>query len=113
MAVNVPPPYQPPAGPTTRSSVMAIVSLIGGIAGWTVLPFLGSVVAIITGHLAQSEIKKSNGMITGKGMAVAGLILGYLSIALGICLICVLVILPLVGVTLIPWDSITSYTSSY
>jgi hypothetical protein len=87
--------------------------LIGGIAGWSIFPFLGSIVAIITGHLAQSEIKKSNGMVTGKGMALAGLILGYLSIAFGICLLCVFVILPLVGISLIPWSSISSYTSTY
>ncbi len=99
--------YNPNPVPATRTSTMALVSLISGIAGWTVLPFLGSIVAIITGHIAQGEIKKGGNMVTGKGMAVAGLIMGYLSIALGLCLICVLIILPLVGVTLIPWDTIT------
>jgi flagellar basal body-associated protein FliL len=34
--------------------------------------------AIIFGHVARSEIKRSNGSITGSGMALAGLILGYL-----------------------------------
>ena len=33
---------------------------------------------IIFGHVARSEIKHSNGSITGSGMALAGLILGYL-----------------------------------
>jgi len=89
---------------------MAIVSLIGGIAGWTVLPFLGSIVGIITGHMAKSEIKKSGGMVTGNGMATAGLILGYLSIAFGLCLICVLVILPLLGIGLsIPFLGNSTY----
>jgi hypothetical protein len=88
---------------------MAIVSLIAGIAGWSLLPFLGSIVAVITGHLAQGEIKKSGGLVTGKGMAVAGLILGYLAIALGLCLLCVFLILPLLGLTLIPWDTVTYY----
>lgn len=86
-----------------------MVSLIAGIAGWTVLPFLGSIVAIITGHIAQGEIKKGGGMVTGKGMATAGLILGYLAIVLGICAICVLFILPLFGFALIPWDTVTYY----
>ncbi len=89
----------PPAGPPT--STMAIVSLIGGIAGWTVLPFLGSIAAIIFGHIAKSEIKKSAGKVGGNGMATAGLVLGYLSIALGMCLICVFILLPLVGISLI------------
>ena len=104
-------PYTPlpPAGP--RTSTTAIISLIGGIAGWTVLPFLGSIAAIICGHIAKSEIKQSGGMIGGNGMATAGLILGYLGIALGVCLICALIILPLLGIGLsIPFisNSITS-----
>ena len=98
MSQQFTPPYVPPVMP--HNSTMAIVSLVSGISGWTILPFLGSIVAIITGHIAKSEIKKGGGMITGNGMATAGLIMGYLSIALGICLICVLIILPLLGVGL-------------
>lgn len=97
----------PSSLPAPKSSTMAMISLISGIAGWTLLPFLGSLVAIITGHIAQGEIKKGGGMVTGKGMAVAGLILGYLAIALGLCLICVFFILPLFGLALIPWDTVT------
>jgi hypothetical protein len=87
-----------PLGP--RTSTMAIISLIGGITGWTILPFLGSIVAVITGHMAQSEIKKSGGMITGKGMATAGLIMGYLALAGGLCALCLVIVLPLLGVGL-------------
>jgi hypothetical protein len=103
-------PYSPlpPAGP--RSSTMAVISLIGGIAGWTVLPFLGSIAAIIFGHIAKSEIKKSAGTVGGNGMATVGLSMGYLSIALGVCLICVLVILPLLGVSLISLPAIFNTT---
>ena len=87
--------------PTTpRSSTLAIISLIGGITGFTVLPFLGAVVAVITGHMAQSEIKKSGGMVTGKGMATAGLIMGYLVLAGGICIVCLAILLPLLGIGL-------------
>jgi hypothetical protein len=89
-------PYgQLPTGP--RNSTLAIISLIGGITGWTVLPFLGAIVAVITGHMAQSEIKKSGGMITGKGMATAGLIMGYIVLAGGLCAACVAVALPLLA----------------
>jgi hypothetical protein len=98
----------PPAGP--RTSTMAIISLVGGIAGWTILPFLGSIAAIICGHIAKSEIKKSAGTIGGNGMATAGLVLGYISIALGVCLICVLVIFPLLGVSLITLPAIFNTT---
>lgn len=86
--------------PVARSSTMAMVSLIAGIAGLSLLPFLGSVAAIITGHIAKSEIKKGNGMVTGNGMATWGLVLGYGAIGLGLCLTCLAIILPLLGVGL-------------
>jgi hypothetical protein len=98
----------PPSTPPT--STTAIISLIGGIAGFTFLPFLGSIVAIICGHMAKSEIKKSSGTVGGNGLATAGLILGYLGIALGVCLLCVLIILPILGIGLsIPFISNTTY----
>jgi hypothetical protein len=98
----------PPVMP--HNSTLAIISLISGIVGWSVVPFLGAIVAIITGHMAKSEIKKSGGMVTGNGMATIGLILGYLSIALGVCLICVLVVLPLLGVSLFTLPAIFNTT---
>jgi hypothetical protein len=102
-------PYVP-LQPTTKTSTLAIISLIGGITGFTILPFLGAIVAVITGHMAQSEIKKSGGMITGKGMAIAGLIMGYLVLAGGICAICLAIVLPLLGVGLsIPFIGNTGY----
>jgi hypothetical protein len=65
-----------------RESALAITSLITGIVGWTILPFIGSIVAVITGHLAKKEIRESGGTIGGDGMAIAGLILGYTMIGL-------------------------------
>jgi hypothetical protein len=93
-----------------KSSTLALISLIGGITGFTVLPFLGAIVAVITGHMAHSEIKKSGGMITGKGMATAGLIMGYLVLAGGLCVICLAILLPLMGVAFsIPFIGNTGY----
>jgi hypothetical protein len=37
--------------------------------------------AVICGHIALSQIKKSAGRETGGGMAIAGLVTGYLSLA--------------------------------
>ena len=67
-----------------KTSPLAIVSLIAGILGWTLLPFLGSIGAIITGHMARGEIRRSNGSLDGDGMAMVGLVLGWLSIILTI-----------------------------
>jgi hypothetical protein len=73
----------------TKTSSLAIASLICGITAFTILPiFLTAVAAVITGHLAKKEIKAAGGTITGNGMATAGLILGYVNIALFILAAC-------------------------
>jgi hypothetical protein len=41
-----------------------------------------SIAAIILGHLALVDIKRSASRMTGHGMAIAGLVMGYLGIAL-------------------------------
>ncbi len=78
-----------PAKPT---STTAIVSLVSGILGWTFVPVLGSVLAIICGHMARSEIRRSNGTIDGDGMAIAGLILGWASVAMAVLAIVAIVL---------------------
>ena len=67
-------------GPPTRTtSGAAIASLILGILGFC--GGLTSLPAVICGHLGLARIKRSNGTMGGGGMAVAGLILGYLALA--------------------------------
>jgi len=44
------------------------------------LSFLAGIPAIIVGHLSLSRIKKSMGRLKGEGMALTGLILGYISL---------------------------------
>lgn len=68
--------------------------MIMGILGWTVLPIIGPLVAIITGHMAKSEIRKSRGRLAGDGMATVGLVLGYVQVALGSCLCLVFLLFP-------------------
>ena len=67
-------PAQPLAQPT---SPWAIVSLVCGIV-WFM--WIGSIVAIVTGHVALREIRSRN--MAGRGLAIAGLILGYLGVAI-------------------------------
>ena len=71
--------------PPQPNSTMAIVSLVSGILGWSFIPLLGSLIAIITGHMAKKEIRESAGTLGGNGLATAGLILGYIAIGLTIC----------------------------
>jgi hypothetical protein len=62
-----------------NTSVSAIMSLIFGILSWLGLPFFGAIIAIVCGHVARSEIRRAPaGTIQGDGLALAGLILGYL-----------------------------------
>ncbi|MFA6986312.1 MAG: DUF4190 domain-containing protein [Arenimonas sp.] len=75
-----------------QTSSLAIVSLVTGILGWTMLPWLGSIVAIITGHMARAEIARNAGTMEGDGLAITGLVLGWSMIALSIITI-VLIIL--------------------
>lgn len=80
-------PTPPPSG--TRTSSMAIISLISGIAAWLGIFGLGGLLAVIFGYMAKSEIRKTRGILTGEGLATAGLVLGYANIAvtvIGACL---------------------------
>jgi hypothetical protein len=64
-----------------RTNGYAIASLVLGIAGLFVFPVIPSILAIVFGHKARDEIRSAPGM-TGDGLALAGLILGWLGVAL-------------------------------
>jgi hypothetical protein len=66
------------------NSPLAITSLICGIAAFVILPVIGSILALVFGYLAQNDIKKSQGRVGGKGMATAGIVLGYVGLGLGV-----------------------------
>ncbi|NJN97102.1 MAG: DUF4190 domain-containing protein [Anaerolineales bacterium] len=68
---------QQPDYASSQTNTMAIISVIAGVVSWVALPLIGGVVAIVTGHMARNEIKNNPGM-QGDGLAIAGLILGYL-----------------------------------
>lgn len=64
--------YYQPAPPTNG---MAIASLVVSLT----VPFLGPILAVVFGHIALSQIsRKGDG---GRGMAIAGLVIGYIGIA--------------------------------
>jgi uncharacterized protein DUF4190 len=59
-----------------RTNSLAVASLIFGIASWCACPFVGGVAAVILGHIARGQIRRTGE--AGGGLALAGLILGYL-----------------------------------
>jgi hypothetical protein len=98
----------PPSGP--RTSTTAIISLIGGIAGVVqILPVIGPIAAIITGHMAKKEIKNSGGMVTGNGMATAGLVMGYIMVGLYACGCIAVAVMFALGMTIPFIGNTTSY----
>ncbi len=86
-----------PSAATSQTSGLAMVSLIFGIATWIILPVIGAIVAIITGHIARRDIAAGMGRLTGSGMATAGLILGYGQVVILAVSICLIVLLALMG----------------
>jgi Domain of unknown function (DUF4190) len=78
---NTPPPMhgQPYAGLTPpQTAGLAIASLVLGCLGFLTCG-LTAIPAVICGHLALSRIGKSAGHLTGSGLAIGGLVTGYLT----------------------------------
>lgn len=88
-AAAVPAVAEPgPVGAASTNS-LAVASLLLGIV--SLFPPFG-ILAVLLGHVARSQIRKSAGRQKGAGMALAGLILGYL--ALGFILFVILIVIP-------------------
>jgi hypothetical protein len=67
-------------------SPLAIWSLVLGILAIISCGPISGIPAIICGHMARSRIKDSPETLTGNGMAMAGLIMGYFSVVFFILL---------------------------
>jgi hypothetical protein len=78
-------PSLPGTSPQPKTSGLAITSLVLGILSlllsWNLLPLLG-ILGVICGHKALSRIKQSGVALSGRGLAVAGLVTGYIGTAL-------------------------------
>jgi hypothetical protein len=70
------PGYPPQAYPVPGTNGMAIASLVLGIL-W--IYWIGSILALILGHVAKRQIRRTGE--TGGGMATAGIVLGWIGIA--------------------------------
>lgn len=85
---QVPPPpsftaYSPYGGPVVQASTngLAIASLVLGIL-W--LYWIGSILALVFGYVAKGQIDRSAGRQTGRGLAIAGIVLGWIGVATAI-----------------------------
>jgi hypothetical protein len=83
--------------PDKHNSTLAIISLVSGITGWTLVPFFGAIIAVITGHMARREITESGDQIGGQGLANAGLVLGYGCLGVSLLALCGLLVIVILG----------------
>jgi hypothetical protein len=77
IATNIPP----------KTSALAIWSLVLGILSLACFTIFAAIPGVICGHKALSKIKHSSGALTGQGLAIAGLVTGYLGIAWAVFMI--------------------------
>jgi hypothetical protein len=81
-----------PASPATPKSTngLAIAAMVLGIL-W--IYWIGSILALVFGYVAKGQINASGGQQGGKGMAIAGIVLGWV----GIGFLCIGVVALLLG----------------
>lgn len=76
-------PYTAPLPARARgTNGFAIASLVCGVLGLCA-GLVGALPAIVFGHVALSQIKRGEGTEEGRGLAIAGLVMGYLILAVG------------------------------
>jgi hypothetical protein len=73
------PIYQPVYAPAPKPNGLAIASLVLGIL-W--IYWIGSILALIFGMVGKNQIDNSGGAQSGRGMAVAGIVLGWVGIGI-------------------------------
>lgn len=84
----------PPRSPKPKTNGLAIASMVLGIlslvffCAWffPVMPIL----AVVFGHIALSQIRKQG--TAGRGMAIAGLVTGYIGLAITVVMIILMII---------------------
>ena len=72
------PPYAHPGSTNPLATVALVLSLVGGVFPPAVI------VALVCGHLALSQNKRTGQ--TGRGQAIAGLVVGYFFVAVFVIL---------------------------
>jgi hypothetical protein len=78
-----PPPGWPNHGayayaPPTKTNGFAVAAMVLGIV-W--IYWIGSILALVFGYIAKGQIARSEGTQTGRGMAIAGIVLGWVGVA--------------------------------
>jgi MFS family permease len=105
---NMPPPPEQPYGypgvpgygyaqPHRETNNYALMSLIFSVAG--VLCGVSAIAGVVMGHIARRQIKREPGRYDGAGMALAGLIVGWIITGLLILYLLFIVTMLILGAT--------------
>jgi len=73
-------PFQPPAVGQGGDKTLAIVALVCGILSLTCCGPVTGIAALITGFMAKNNVDSNPNRYDGRGMALAGMIMGGISI---------------------------------
>jgi hypothetical protein len=88
--------YGPVFVPATKTNGFSIASLVLGIL-W--IYWIGSILALVFGYVAKSQIDRSGGLQSGRGMAIAGIVLGWI----GVGILTLVIVLVIIGVSSEPY----------
>src|SRR5438552_417055 len=84
------PPYQP-LMPPQRSETKAVASLVLGILSLTCFGIFAGIPALVLGSLARRDIDRSQGRLSGRGLAAGGIVTGLfgtgLSLVIGLAVL--------------------------
>jgi hypothetical protein len=97
----------------SNNNSMALTSVISGGVAWVIgglgscaltflfaplaictgiVFFIGSIVAVVTGHMGRKQINEGGGLQEGGNLAMAGLIMGYAGLAANVLMICLIIV---------------------
>jgi type II secretory pathway pseudopilin PulG len=87
---------QAPSVSNKTNDNLSLTSMILGILSLIMCSIFAGIPAVITGHIALGKTKKDPQTYGGHGLAVAGLIMGYISIAM------LVLVVPILAAMLLP-----------
>jgi Domain of unknown function (DUF4190) len=76
--------------PQPRTNGLAIASFVCSLLFW--LYGIGAILGLVFGFIARSQIKRSGGSQQGGGLALAGIIISFVAIAIGIVVTIVVIV---------------------
>ncbi len=80
------PPYPPSGYQAPSTNGLAVASLVLSLVGW--IPCgIGSIAAVVFGFVARNQIRDAQGRQGGDGLALAGIILGFVAIGFWILVV--------------------------